>query len=107
MRDNLIIEKEALDEWSLAQLEENPDYTPKAFKLVETISEIYVWINSRYESREKKGKKIEITYNDEYHYPEYIDISYPYSDGDGVGGPTIRMSEFISLVPTGAYSPSW
>jgi len=99
VQNGTIIEKEALDEWSLAQLEKNSDYKPRILDLVKTISEIYIYINSRYESKEKKGLNIEITYNKEYHYPEYIKISYEnFDEAIGLRAETILMSEFIPLV---------
>jgi len=65
-----------------------------------TISGFYNWVNEKYESRERKGKSIRVEYNEEYHYPEYIDISYMSLEGGvGVAGPTIRLFEFIPLAP--------
>ena len=98
VKDNLIVEKKALDKWSLSQLEKNPDYIPIIFNYVKTISEIYDWVNNRYESRAKKGLSIIIEYNEKYHYPEYIYIHHSsYKEQDGSGGSIVRMSEFVPL----------
>ena len=95
VQDNIIIQKEAMDFWSLSELEMYPHSTPKIFGSVKTISDIYSMVNKRYEStlngEGRNGLKIKIKYNKKYHYPEYIDIFYLTSDGSN----TISISEFI------------
>ena len=80
--------------------------------LLWTISDIYAYIKKRYEDAVKeikeskairdamKGITIYVTYNKEFHYPEYIYIDALYH-GIRIGGGTaqICVSEFSPLSP--------
>ena len=94
VQENAIIHKEFVDSWSLEQLEKDPDYIRRIDSFVKTISEIYDHINRVSESKEWRGIIIRITYNDEFHFPELIEIS----DLEG-GGSSRCLSEFIPLAP--------
>jgi hypothetical protein len=106
VQDNVIIQKEALDEWTLLEVENHSNYAQMVFDAVKTISEIYAWVNSEYESALEKieqhdlrGITIKFTYNKEFHYPEYVNISWEgWGKGDSGTPPTyIYLSEFMPL----------
>ena len=67
-----------------------------------TISDIYIWINSVYEKYRDKGGPINITitYNNEYHYPEYVVIipQKTLANGEGIRQTRIILSEFMPLM---------
>ena len=81
--------------------------------LLKTISEIYAYVNQRYEEAVErieadKGKiggmrgiEIKVTYNKEFHFPEYVYISTSYYEGsvDGRLAYTFNLLEFTSLAP--------
>ena len=93
VRDNTIIDDDLPeDKWSKRYL-------------LKTISEIYTYVNQRYENaleriEAEKGKsgglrgiEIKVTYNSEFHYPEYIYISVSYYESNVVG----RMAQIFNL----------
>lgn len=106
VKDNVIIENEAIDKWSATNLEENQNNLPPIFHYLQTISKTYVSVKETYnESLQEikggnlmKGITIEIRYNMEFHFPEYIKMSGIYGSGvDGGLSKTIHMSEFMPL----------
>ena len=99
---NEIANKEALSDWDIVQLEKNPDYLPEIFTSVKTISEIFEWVKECYENfkkRDDRQVRIRITYNDEFHYPESIRISFEYlpKGRPPIGSATLErdLSEFV------------
>jgi len=110
VRDNEITGKEALDRTSLIKMEEYPGYIPKIFEYTLTISGLYVLINKayknlcekvekeKYENGGMKGFSIEVTYNQEFHYPEYIRMLGSYNGNvDGGLSNSWRLIEFSML----------
>ena len=93
VQDNEIVLKEDLGETSQYYLDGNG---------VLTISELYSLINDAYQDREgTRGKKIEVTYNKKYHFPEYVEIYHKQKPGPiapGAGWSIIkRLSEIKPL----------
>ena len=112
VQDNVIIQKEALSKWTLEELKEDPNYKPWEFREVKTISELYAMIITSYNERVERlkeeknepggmrGIKVEITYNENYHYPEYIYMHDLYDPGEiplSSTGFTIWLTEFMPL----------
>ena len=94
VQNNVIIQKEALDEWT------SPEHVSDALK---TISEVYAWVNREYERAleqieegELRGMTIKLTYNKEFHYPEYVSLAWEgWAKGDtGVPPTYIYLSVF-------------
>jgi len=96
VRDNVINEIESLDGTTLYNLEHPPKNMSTNLRMVKSISELYIMINKIYEAN--PDKNIEIKYNSDFHYPEYIRIppNNPYGSV-GTDNNIIRISEFIPL----------
>jgi len=103
VQDNAIIQNETLDRWDMVNVEDHPYSARGLLNEVRTISEIYVWVNRVYEeavalytdSKGRYGIRIGITYNEEFHYPEFL---YMDSNWAGPVSCDLCLSEFIPLV---------
>ncbi|GHV87757.1 hypothetical protein AGMMS50267_01170 [Spirochaetia bacterium] len=94
---------EMLDEW----IRENvPEENWGFYYRGTTISAIYATIAEAYESAKNAVKTEEcavffnITYNTQYHYPEYVDYVFSRPGGwIGGGGWALKITEFVPLPP--------
>jgi len=96
VRDNVINEIKSLDGTTLYNLEHPPKNMSDNLIMVKSISELYMMINRIYEAN--PDRNMEIKYNSDFHYPEYIKIPPKDPFGSvGTGNIIIRISEFIPL----------
>jgi len=86
-----------------------PDYFCNGINNMKTISDLFDWINERYKEADKKTRlnsymiTLDVIYNEEYHYPEYIYYNrkrkMKLKTGDGYGSIKFRLSDFTPVYP--------
>ncbi|GHV87755.1 hypothetical protein AGMMS50267_01150 [Spirochaetia bacterium] len=95
---------EMLDEW----IRENvPEEYWEFYHRGTTISAVYASIADAYAFAKDAVKNegytaiFDITYNTQYHYPEYVrySIFHPEKIGEGGGGWEVKITEFVPLPP--------
>ncbi|GHV87759.1 hypothetical protein AGMMS50267_01190 [Spirochaetia bacterium] len=96
---------EMLNEWALENMPK--EYWGLYYWDAATISAVYTKIAQSYTSAQYKVKNegyavlIDVTYNTQYHYPEYVYYSegLPGKNQDGGGWHSLRIKDFTPLPP--------
>jgi hypothetical protein len=104
VENNIIVQRENLDEWELAHPETIGDDGPVAFQYVKTVSEIYAWIAWRVEEFLAGADGtwrlwIDISYDTTRHYPVKARVFVTCAEWDvTLGGDfSMELSAFTPL----------